>query len=152
MARTCEIVRQSLNLIYPFLNFTIESEEDFEDRRLPTLDFKPWVREDNLVLYTFFEKPTSSNQMLHRHTALSENTKMATLNAEVVRRMLNVSEELLIMERVEVLEWVAQKLTNSRYNLGKIRKGVIGALTGFERRLVASKLKKGEKGYEPLHE
>ena len=152
LERTCELIRQSLNLIYPFLNFTIESEEDFPDRRLPTLDFKLWVREDNVVLFTFFEKPTSSNQMLHRNTALSENTKMATLNAEVVRRMLNVSEELPIEERVQVLDRVAQKLTNSGYNKNEIRKGIVGALTGYERRLTASKKSKEEKGYIPLHE
>ena len=92
LERTCEIVRQSLNKIYPFLNFTIESASDFSDKRLPTLDFKIWVSEGNVILYTFFEKPTCANQMLHRHTALSENTKMATINSEIVRRMMNVSE------------------------------------------------------------
>ena len=104
LERTCELVRQSLNKIYPFLNFTIESALDFEDQRLPTLDFKLWVSEGNQIMYTFFEKPTSSNQMLHRQTALSENTKMATINSEIVRRMMNVSEELPMQERVQVLD------------------------------------------------
>ena len=152
LERTSELVRQSLNKIYPFLNFTIESAEDFEDRRLPTLDFKLWVSAGNIVLYTFFEKPTSSNQMLHRNTALSENTKMATMNAEIVRRMMNVSENLPIQERTVVLDNVAQKLTNSGYNMDEIRKGMVGALTGYERKLEASKKSPKEKGYKPLHE
>ena len=71
LTRTCKLIRQSLNKIYPFLNFTIESGLDFSDNRLPTLDFKLWVGEKNIIYYTFFEKPTSSNQMIHRNTALS---------------------------------------------------------------------------------
>ena len=102
MERTCEIVRQSLNKIYPLLKFAL----DFEDRRLPTLDFKIFVGDGNVVLYTFFKKPTKSNQMLHGQTALSENTKMATINSEILRRMLNVSEQ----ERIIVLVKLSQKL------------------------------------------
>ena len=45
LRRTCELIRQSLNKIYPFLNFTVETIHDFADRRLPTLDFKIWVTE-----------------------------------------------------------------------------------------------------------
>ena len=151
LERTCEIVRCSLNMIYPFLNFTIESVDDFEDRRLPTLDFKMWVTEDNIVMYTFFEKPTSSNQMLHRNSALSENVKMATMNAEIIRRMMNVSELLPDHERITVLDRVAQKLCNSGYNLSEIRKGMVGALTGYERRVSASRNTVGH-GFRPLHE
>ena len=55
LERTCKLVRESLNMVFGFLNFTIESELDFEDRRLPTLDFKLWVGEDLLIRYTFFE-------------------------------------------------------------------------------------------------
>ena len=49
LERTCELIRQSLNKIYPFLNFTIESIEDFEDTRLPTLDFTLWVAKVNII-------------------------------------------------------------------------------------------------------
>ena len=33
LARTCELLRESMNMIFKFLNFTIESGENFEDRR-----------------------------------------------------------------------------------------------------------------------
>ena len=82
-----------MNSILPFLNFTVECQSDFEDYKLPTLDFKLWVGKDNEVLYTYFEKPTSSNQVIHRESAIPENTKMSTLNNEMVRMMLNTSEQ-----------------------------------------------------------
>ena len=83
LERTCEILKKSMNMVYTFLNFTIESCLDFEDARLPTLDFKLWVRSDNQILFTFFEKPTCLNQMLNRNTALSENTKVSNMTSEV---------------------------------------------------------------------
>ena len=55
LERTCEILKESMNMIFEFLEFTIESEIDFEDSRLPTLDLKLWISPDNLVLYTLFE-------------------------------------------------------------------------------------------------
>ena len=151
LARTCELLQESMNKIFQFLNFTVESEEDFTDRRLPTLDFKIWVDKNNIIHYTFFEKPTSSNQMIHLESALPENTKMATLNSEVVRRMQNVSELLPMSERVEVLDKLSQKLSNSGYKLDKVRKILVGGLSGYEKRLRQSKMEEN-KGYRPLHE
>ena len=132
---SCEIFRVSMNQVYDFLNFTIESEMNVRDRRLPTLDFKSWVDERNLILYTFFEKPTSSNQMIHRESALPENIKMQTLNWEVVRRMQNTSELLPIEEREAVLDDLSQKLANSGYNLNKTRQILVGGLSGYEKRV-----------------
>ena len=42
--------------VMSFLRMTMETELDFKDRRLPTLDVKLWVTEDNKVMYTYFEK------------------------------------------------------------------------------------------------
>ena len=128
LARACELLRVSMNMLYRFLNFTIESVEDFVDSRLPTLDFKIWVDDQNIIHYTFFEKPTSSNQMIQQESALPENIKMATLNSEVVRRMQNVSELLPVEERVEVLDNLAQKVTNSAYKLEKVSQILVGGL------------------------
>ena len=57
--------------------------------KTPHPGLKIWVGEGNVIFYTFFEKLTNSYQMMHRQTALSENTKMATINSEILRRMLN---------------------------------------------------------------
>ena len=54
LERTSVLLKESMNMVFGFLNFTVETEMDFEDNRLPTLDFKLWVGEDNVVHYTFF--------------------------------------------------------------------------------------------------
>ena len=145
------MLQQSRDKIFQFLNFTVESEEDFEDRRLPTLDFKIWVDKNNIIHYTFLEKPTSSNQMIHLESALPENTMMATLNSEVLRRMQNVSELLPMSEIDEVLDKLSPKLSNSGYKLDKVRKILGGGLSGYENRWRQSKMEEN-KGYRPLHE
>ena len=61
LERTCSLLKESMNMVFTFLRFTVESALDFEDERLPTLDFKLWVGDQNKILFTFFEKPTSSN-------------------------------------------------------------------------------------------
>ena len=140
-----------MNAIFSFLRFTVESELDFEDRRLPTLDFKLWVRqEDGLIMHTFYEKPTSSNQTIQKDTALPENTKMATLNSEVVRRMLHTSELLPIEERIMVLDDMSQKLANSGFKLAQTRRIMIGGLSRYEKLLRWSKLPVRE-GFRPPH-
>ena len=45
LSRTSDILQASMKDVYKFLNFTMEVAEDFEDHRLPTLDFKLWVME-----------------------------------------------------------------------------------------------------------
>ena len=65
--------------------------------------------------------------------------------------MMNISEELPIEERTVVLDRVAQKLCNSGYKLGEIRKSMVGALTGYERKVEASR-RPVVAGYKPLHE
>ena len=111
---------------------------------------RSWCQK-KIIHYTFFEKPTSSNQMIQQESALPENIKMATLNSEVVRRMQNVSELLPVEERVEVLDNLAQKVTNSAYKLEKVRQILVGGLSGYEKRSRQSKLAEG-RGFRPLHE
>ena len=62
LSRTSDILQASMKDVYRFLNFTMEVAEDFEDHKLPNLDFKLWVIENNVVVYTFFEKPRYSTE------------------------------------------------------------------------------------------
>ena len=90
--------------------------------------------------------------MLHRNTALSENQKVSNMTSEVIRRMMHVSEDLPMGERVVVLDRVAQKLANSGYDLAMTRKGLVGGLKGYEKRLQQSRRQVDSPGYRVLHE
>ena len=71
--RTVEEIGKSLNSVWEFLEFTTESQRDFTDNFLPTLDFATSVQPNVYVLYKFFSKPMASNLLLSFGTALSKS-------------------------------------------------------------------------------
>ena len=106
---------------------------------LPTLDLVIWVSNNNKVMFSFFEKEMVSPMVLHKRSAMPEGVRRATLNQELVRRMVNTSEMVDIVKRVAVVDTYAQKLINSEYSLKETRDVIIGGLKGYERLLSLSR-------------
>ena len=52
------------------------------------------VNGSNLVLYSFYEKPTTSNVTVLQRTAMGEDAKVHIVSNDLVRRLLNNSEEV----------------------------------------------------------
>ena len=55
--------------------FTMETETDFADGWLPSLDTKIRVNNNNQVEYIFFEKPVGTNLTVQMRSAMAENSK-----------------------------------------------------------------------------
>ena len=72
--RTKRMILASMQGLTGCLAFTVETCEDFEDGWLPTLDFKLRVTVNNIIEYSFFEKPTAPNRCLQADTALNQNS------------------------------------------------------------------------------
>ena len=81
---------------------------------------------------------------------MPENTRMATLNQETIRRMVNTSELVDMSTRLDVIDEYARKLINSEYDLAMTRRIIVGGLKGYERMLSGS-LDKGSPSWKPLH-
>ena len=82
---------------------------------------------------------------------MPENMKVTTLNQEVIRRMLNTSEELDISERLKVVDNYAMKVVNSGYGLKQTRGIIVGGLKRYERKLKLS-LDVANPRWKPLHQ
>ena len=149
-ARTARVMVDIMNSIWDFLNFTVEVEDDFADRKLPTLDVRIWVRE-GLIEYEFFSKPMSANTVLNAKTALGEQTKFSSLSQEVVRRMLHTSRRLEDSSWLESLEDLTQRMTNSDHRPAYIRKVLVAGFTSYQAKLKNSRLPKTHPAYKPLH-
>jgi hypothetical protein len=67
------VVYGSMQGLTKCLAFIAETSEDFADGWLPTLDFKIRVNSENIIEYSFYEKPTASNRCLQADTALNHN-------------------------------------------------------------------------------
>ena len=138
LGKTTEILHQVMNNLCDWLVLTMENEEMFGGV-LPTLDLEIWVNEVNMVLYQYYEKSMTPNMVLHKRSAMPEGTRRATLNQELIRRMINTSELVSNEKRIEIIDKYAGKLINSEYSVKETRKVIIDGLKGYERLLSLSK-------------
>ena len=123
----------SLVGVEDYLHFTMETQEDFKDQWLPTLDTKLKVeKKTNQVLYAFFEKPTSSNVTVQRRTAMGEDAKIQIVSNDLVRRLQNNSEDLGAEAKRTVVDDYSQKLINSGYSKDQVRKIIVNGIKGYE--------------------
>ena len=117
--RTKELLAKSMEGVESYLQFTMESGEDFEGGWLPTLDTSLKVGGDNQIMFKFYEKETTSKRTVQKRTAMEQNTKIQIVSNDLVRRMCNTMEELGEQERHVVIDGYAQKLLNSGYSKEK---------------------------------
>ena len=117
-ARTTAELAKAMSSLVSFLTFEGEESGQFHSNKLPTLDTAIWWSGDKLE-FEFFEKETSPNMVLQQDTALSESIVRASLNQEVVRRLL----ELLGIQRfLENLNYHKKTNLSNRCMCRKISK------------------------------
>ena len=140
--RTSKEIRKVMNSVYQNIQFTSEIPSDFENQRLPTLDFEMWLEKEGenkgKILHTFFEKPMSSKYCVMEKGAMPQNTKTSTLSQEIVRRMMNTSELVNQIERNQIIEKFIKKLRRSGYDEKQIRNIVESGLKGYQSKLERS--------------
>ena len=132
---TRRVLHATMDDIEYFLNFTMETANDFPNGWLPTLDTELKVTKKNRVEYRAFEKPVSSNVGVQMLSAMDENSKMKTLANDLTRMLLNTSETLGMEEKVKVVDRYSQKMFNSGFGLEQVRRIVTNGIKGYERRL-----------------
>ena len=52
MARICNVAMNSIN---EDLEFTVETEDDYQDKKLPTLDFSIWQEKCGYINHTYYQ-------------------------------------------------------------------------------------------------
>ena len=124
----------TLQGVEDYLEFTVETCEDFGDGWLPTMDTSLRVDRKNQVQFKFYEKPTSSNTTVQRRTAMGEDTKIQIVSNDLVRRLKNNSEDLGQGAKVEIVDNYTQKLRNSGYTREQLKKIISNGITGYEGR------------------
>ena len=111
-----KVLNKIADSIDDMLKFTIDFPSKYEDKRMPVLDLKVWLENDNTVNYIFYEKPMKSNFVIDKLSALPYSMKMKSLTQEVFRRLHNTNEKILEENKSEILSKFTQKLKNSGYN------------------------------------
>ena len=150
--RTTKELVAAMSSLVSFLQFEGEESGMFPNDRLPTLDAELWVCEEtNLVKYSFFEKETCLNRVLHKNTALSENSIRASLTQEVVRRLKNCSLELPLEEKQGILSKLGQKMVNSGHSVRSTQYMLVHGVVKFMEMVRCSNLPNNHPDYRPVH-
>ena len=143
-AKTSGEMKKVMDSIFPMLNFEMETPGMFRGS-LPTLDFSCYM-EGHRVRYTFFQKPMAKKTLIHRRSALGENTKMSSLTQNLMRRMKNIGEDLPMEERIRVVDQFTDQLLFSGYSMEQTKRIIVAGLKGYE-----NLLRKAEKGKTRIH-
>ena len=130
---TRRIVEGSMNEVFQFLRFTTEVGEG-EEGWLPTLDLKIRTEENNLVSFTYYEKPTVTNVMVQLRSAMEENSRIQILSNDMRRRISNTDPRQGKEEHVRIVDMFARKLLTSGYSKDQVRKIILGGISGWERK------------------
>ena len=134
---TRRIVHESMQGVMEPLRFTTEIGED--DGWLPTLDLQVRVESNNLVSFKYYEKPTVTNVMVQKRSAMGENEKVQILSNDMVRRLATTDPRQDKSTRVKVVDQFAKKILTSGYSLQQTRRIILGGIRGWKRRLERAK-------------
>ena len=151
MARTSEEICKTLNSTMDFLTFTMETEEDFSDTWLPTLDVKTKINSSGKISYKFYKKPMANNLTIQYGSALSSNTIFSSLRQEITRRMLNTSLDIDLKERLYIIEEYIGDLRTSGHRYPYIKALTLQGITRYLYMLKRSNLQVSDPKYMPIH-
>ena len=125
---------------------TYDTPSQNGSKMMPVLDLQVWCENDT-VLFKFYEKPVTSQFVIHRDSALPWTVKKISIAGEVCRRYLNTSPCLVDEGEVgEVIDVFRHKLFMSGYNQ---RERELIVSEGVSR--YTNILKQAEGGSRPLY-
>ena len=149
--RTKEELNKSFNDIFETLKFTTETQEDFSNNMLPTLDFQVSVEAGGKLDFMHFTKPMCNNLVLEVGTALSQDTVFNSLKQDCIRRLLNTRDNGDSERHLEVVEDFIKLLVDSGHRYSFIKSIIQHALTKYEFLVTRSQLNKDSPKYQPLY-
>ena len=131
MATVCLPATNSIN---KDLKFTTEAPEEFDKKRLPTLDFMIWII-DGIIYHTYYEKPMKTPFTVMQRSAMSEHQKMSILSNELVRRLSNIHKDVIAVEMEAVIEQYTGQLKTSGCTRKQTKEIVVCGIVGWRRKL-----------------
>lgn len=114
--RTMEIIKTIANSIDPMIKVTIDVPSDHHDKKVPMLDIKVWLdEEDNQLNYIFYQKEMKNRKVMMKSSAMPYKQKMTVLSQEVFRRLHNTEPELPEKFKNDILDTFMEDLMISGY-------------------------------------
>ena len=132
MVRLCLPICNNINRD---LEFTAEVADEFENKRLPTLDFEMWL-EDEEINHSYYQKPMKTPFVIMKRSAVSQHQKIQILSNEIVRRLSNVNHHKIPKEEISgIMEVFIREMKTSGYERSETREVVVCGITGWQRKV-----------------
>ena len=122
--------------VYNWMEFTVDTEDDHENRRIPMLDICTWREGKHKVKHAFYEKDVSSKLVVMSKSATPQGNKISSLSQEVIRRQRNTGRSIGPQERINEMNKFMVKMYMSGYNQNEREDVMRSGLTGYERMVV----------------
>ena len=87
MARICLTAMNSIN---EDLEFTVETEDEFIDKKLPRLDFSIWQEPDGTLNHTYYQKNMKTPFVIMSRSGMARQQQYQILSNELTRRLQNI--------------------------------------------------------------
>ena len=137
------------NSIHESIQLETDCPENHEDKKLPILDLKVWLKQRNdrkFIMHEYYMKPVSSIALIDARSTLPWKSKRTILVQQAIRILRNCSEDLPWEIKKKHLNHMMKRMQYSGYNQ-KFRYEVLNsALHAFE-----EMKKKDESGEQPLY-
>ena len=105
-----EKIKVIAHSIHESISVEVDYPSNHPNKRLPILDTEMWIEEIDVngtpkhqILYSYYEKEMSSKYLIHKRSALSNQSKINILTNDLVRVMKNTSLQVKDEERREKL-------------------------------------------------
>ena len=132
---TANVMCELANGIDPMISFTVDTCDKNQDKKLPMLDVKVYLDENQRLIHDHFEKSTKNKRVILASSALSWAQKRTIHTQECLRIMRNTSVFLGEKIQNENLNFYMKKLMYSGYN-AKFRGEVIKSAKNAYRKIL----------------
>ena len=97
---------------------TIDDPSHYPNYKVPMLDVKVWLNsnDDNKIYYSFYEKPTKSQYVMSKVSAMPISKKIEYIGQEVFCRLHNTKREVSNDQKIEMMNLFMMKLKMSGYD------------------------------------
>ena len=124
-------ILKAMNSINKDLQFTSETERDFQKKRLPTLSFEIWST-DKGIRHSYFEKEMRSQILTMSESSQPENAKYSILVNELNRRFEVMDKDISKEEKIEIIDHFTSQLRNSGYSHQMALEIIMSSLKGMK--------------------
>ena len=91
------------------------------------------------------------NRVLQKYSALSIDCIRSSLTQDVVRRLLNCSENLSNVEKAEILSTFSRKMLNSGHSPASVQILLVHGVVKYQEIVRRSKLPREHPNFQPIH-